>query len=157
MRICDSAGVLVITEEAESTEDRYRVAGGSAGRHGRIRSREGPDAGGCQEQSYSRGAGSIQPKGKIVVTGAAGRGEPAVCRPGAEAPHRKECEAQPNEDQPGLRREETCHPRSPGGLVARHDALGRVAVEIEAHGNPGFLAGGTRGGKHRTRRRQIDA
>src|SRR6266852_5744483 len=70
---------------------------------------------------------------------------------GAEAPHHKACKAQPNEDPPGLRREEIRHPRSPGGLVARHDGRCRVAVEIEAHCDECFLAGGARGGKHRTR------
>jgi len=76
---------------------------------------------------------------------------------GAEASHQKACEAQPNEDPPGLRREEIFHPRSPGGLVARHDGRCRVAVEIEAHCDKCFLAGGARGGKHRTRSGQIDA
>jgi len=76
---------------------------------------------------------------------------------GAEAPHHKACKAQPNEGPPGLRREEIRHPRSPGGLVARHDGRCRVAVEIEAHCDECFLAGGARGGKHRTRSGQIDA
>ena len=76
---------------------------------------------------------------------------------GAEASHQKACEAQPNEDPPGLRREEIFHPRSPGGLVARHDGRCGVAVEIEAHCDKCFLAGGARGGKHRTRSGQIDA
>jgi hypothetical protein len=65
--------------------------------------------------------------------------------------------AQPNEDPPGLRREEIRHPRSPGGLVARHDGRSRVAVEIEAHCDKCFLAGGARGSKYRTRSGQIDA
>ena len=76
---------------------------------------------------------------------------------GAEAPHHKACKAQPNEAPPGLGREEIRHPRSPGGLVARHDGRCRVAVEIQAHCDPRFLAGGARGGKHRARSGQIDA
>ena len=76
---------------------------------------------------------------------------------GAEAPHHKACKAQPTEDPPGLRREEIRHPRSPGGLVARHDGRCRVAVEIEAHCDECLLAGGARGGKHHTRSGQIDA
>jgi hypothetical protein len=76
---------------------------------------------------------------------------------GAEAPHHKACKAQPNEGPPGLRREEIRHPRSPCGLVARHDGGCRVAVEIEAHCDPCFVAGGARGGKQRTGSGQIDA
>jgi len=76
---------------------------------------------------------------------------------GAEAPHRKACGAWANEGAADLRGEEIRHPRSPGGLVARHDGRCRVAVEIEAHGDECLLAGGARGGKHRTRSGQIDA
>ena len=76
---------------------------------------------------------------------------------GAEAPHHKACKAQPNEEPPGLRREEIRHPCSPGGLVAGHYGRCGVAVEIEVHCDERFLAGSARGGKHRTRSGPINA
>ena len=75
----------------------------------------------------------------------------------AEARRHNACKAQPNEDPPGLRREEIRHPRRPGGLVTCHDGRCRVAVEIEAHCDECFLADRARGGKHRAGSGQIDA